>query len=322
LKIKKEFKKALELINNAHYILIVTHINPDADTLTSALALSNFMFEKKIKHKVFNKTDQLPRSLDFIDRFDKITNTLPKFYDLVIFVDCANIQRVGVELNNKIPIVNIDHHKSNTNFGIINIVEPDFASSAEVVYDFFKYNNLTISKQVAKALYVGIYDDSLKFTAPRTNLSTFDKIHHLVSLGIDPSQIANDLLKRDSLAKYRLLPKVLNSLELHFEGKVATIYLKDKWLKQTGATYKECDDVANMVLNISIVDIVVYLRVSNSKTRVSLRSKNNCDVLTIAKYFNGGGHLLKAGCDCDTTKIKKAKKMILKYIKDNKGYNE
>ena len=148
-------------------------------------------------------------------------------------------------------------------------------------------------------------------------VNTFKIVNKLVSLGVSPSYVANNLTRRDSLAKYRLLPKILDSLELHFEGKVATIYVLDEWLKQTGAIYSECEEAVNMILNIAIVDIAIFFRVTNGATRVSIRSKNNIDVTYIAQKFNGGGHKMAAGCTCETNDVIKAKDMILEFIKED-----
>jgi phosphoesterase RecJ-like protein len=314
------YTKALELIKNSRYILIATHINPDADTLSCALALSNYFKENKIKHSIFNKMKSLPRSIDFLSNFHKISDQIPKFYDLIISVDCANLQRIGLDLDNNTNIINIDHHQSNDNFGIINIVDDTKASTAEVIYDFFDKNNLKISKNIAQCIYVGLYDDSVAFTTPRCDHSSFEKANHLVKIGVDPSYIANMLLRRDSLAKYRVMPLVLNSLELHFEGKVATIHLKKEWLDQSGASYQECEELTNMILRIGIVDIALFFRYSNGVTRVSMRSKNNIDLTAIASHFNGGGHKMAAGCTCKTTDIKEAKDMLLEYIKETNIY--
>jgi len=314
------YKKALELIHQSRYILIVTHINPDADTISCALAFSNYFKEQKIKHTIFNKMKILPKNLDFLDNFHKINDQIPKFYDLIISVDCANLQRVGVDFDKNINIINIDHHQSNNNFGIINLIDYTMSSTAEIVYDFFIKNNIKISKQTAQCLYVGLYEDSVAFTSQRCNKDTFKKAYDLVNIGLDISYIANNLKRRDALAKYRLMPLILDSLELHFEGKVATIYVKDEWLKQTGATYTECEELVNMVLCIGVVDIALFFRYSNCQTRVSLRSKNNIDLIPIASHFNGGGHKMAAGCRCNTSDIQEAKQSILNYIKELKIY--
>ena len=309
------FKKILDEIQKAHYILIVTHKNPDADTISCGLALSNFMYENKIKHKVYNKDTNIPKRLDLLPKFDKITNIIPKYYDLVIYVDCANQYRADIEIEDGKKIINIDHHQSNDNFGDINIVDDTKASTAEVVYDFFKYNNITISKNIAKCLYVGIYDDSIAFTTPRTTKETFAKVQNLVDTGIDVCDIANNLIRRESLAKYRILPKILDTLQLHKEGAIATIYLDDIWLKETGALVNECDDVVDMVLNIAVVKIVAYFRAIDGKIRVSLRGKGEYDLSAIASQFGGGGHKNAAGLTIESDNIESSIKKLLDKIK-------
>ena len=237
-----EYTKALELIEKSKYILIITHVNPDPDSIGSALALSNLFHENRIKHKVFNVSDDLPQNLDFIPRFEKITNQLPAYFDLAISVDCGTYKRLGFELDPSIPLINFDHHKSNNSFVTVNIVDPMKSSTAELVFEFFKHNGLYITKNSATALYVGIYDDTLAFSLGRCDEITFEKINFLVECGASPSDIANKLLRRDSLAKYRIIPKVLDSLELFKEGEVASIIAKEEWFKETGAHNRDCED--------------------------------------------------------------------------------
>jgi phosphoesterase RecJ-like protein len=309
------FFEALKYIEKSRYILVVTHVNPDPDTISSALALSNYFAENRIKHKVYNrKLSDIPSRLNFINRFDKIIEVFPKVYDLIITVDCGTTGRVGFELPKDIPVINFDHHKSNNAFGNVNLVDVNKSSTAEVVYDFFRFNGLYITKETAQALYAGIYEDSIAFTTPRCDEFTYEKINFLVKCGADPSYIAQHLIQRDSLAKYRILPKIFESLELHCEGEVATIYCKPQWLQETGALLHETEVALDMILNMAIVKIAVYLRVQNDKVRISLRSKQKIDVSQIAETFGGGGHLNAAGCSLDTQDIFEAKEKILKEI--------
>ena len=309
-----EYTKALELIEKSRYILIITHVNPDPDSIGSALALSNLFHENKIKHKVFNISSDLPQNLDFIPRFEKISDQLPAFFDLAISVDCGTYKRLGFELDPSIPLINFDHHKSNNSFGAVNIVDPMKSSTAELVFEFFKHNGLYITKNSATALYVGIYDDTLAFSLGRCDELTFEKINFLVECGASPSEIANKLLRRDSLAKYRIIPKVLDSLELYKEGEVASIIAKEEWFKQTGAHNRDCEDALNMIMSIAIVRIAIFVRVVNGVSRVSLRSKGQIDVSKIAGVFDGGGHFNAAGCTIENLDVEKVKEIILKEI--------
>lgn len=309
-----DYARALGLIEKSRYILIITHVNPDADSISSALALSNLFFENKIKHKVFNVSSDLPSNLDFLSRFEKMTDQIPKFFDLAISVDCGTYARLGITLDKEIPLINFDHHKSNNDFGTINIVDPMKSSTAEIVYDFFKYNGLYITKNIATALYVGIYDDSLAFSLARCDELTFEKVNHLVEYGASPSDIANKLLRRDSLAKYRIIPKVLESLELFEEGTVASIIAKEEWFKQTGAHTRDCEDALNMIMSMHIVKVAFFIRIVNNRSRISLRSKGDIDVSIIAGNFKGGGHFNAAGCTLDSVDINSVKKIVLKEI--------
>lgn len=309
-----DFAKALQMIENSRYILIITHVNPDADSISSALALSNFLYENRIKHKVFNISSDLPRSLDFISRFDKMTDQLPKFFDLVISVDCGSKKRFGFEVDENIPLINFDHHASNDFFGDVNLVDPLKSATAEIVYDFFRFNGLYITKDSATALYVGIYDDSLAFSLGRCDDLTFQKVNHLVEYGANPSEIANKMRRRDSLAKYRVLPKVLQSLELYREGEVATIYVKNEWLKETGAHTRDCEDALDMIMSMQIVRVAIFVRIVNNASRISIRSKGKINVSKVASKFGGGGHINAAGCSIDSLDVDEVRKIVLKEV--------
>ncbi len=309
-----EYTKALELIEKSRYVLIITHVNPDPDSIGSALALSNLFHENKIKHKVFNVSSDLPQNLDFIPRFEKISDQLPAFFDLAISLDCGTYKRLGFELDPSIPLINFDHHKSNDSFGTVNIVDPMKSSTAELVFEFFKHNGLYITKDSATALYVGIYDDTLAFSLGRCDEKTFEKINFLVECGASPSEIANKLLRRDSLAKYRIIPKVLDSLELYKEGEVASIIAKEEWFKQTGAHNRDCEDALDMIMSIAVVKVAFFVRVVSGVSRVSIRSKGKIDVSKIAGEFGGGGHFNAAGCSIEMLDVEKAKEIVLKEI--------
>jgi len=308
------YKEALDLIHSSHYIVIITHINPDADTLSCALAMSNYLSENKIKHKVYNKQSDLPNNLDYLNGFKKITDQLPKFYDLAIYMDCGDINRPAMSIDENCKIINFDHHQSNDSFGFINFVDDTKASTAEILFDFFIKNELTISKNIAECLYTGIYDDTLAFTTPRTDANTFRAINYLVKCGANPSYIASQLTQRQSIAKLQIQAKVVQSLELYQEGNIAVIYVLPIWLEQTGASYKDCDEVINQVLNLGIVNIAIFLRISDGKTRVSLRSKESIDISKVAAHFDGGGHKNAAGCRIECQEIEESKKILLDYI--------
>ncbi|MBD3840697.1 MAG: bifunctional oligoribonuclease/PAP phosphatase NrnA [Campylobacterales bacterium] len=298
----------------ARYVLIISHYNPDADTICSSLAISNFLKENNIKHKLYNKDKKIiPRSLDFLPLFEKITDQIPPFYDVAIYCDSATKDRTGFDAQNCLTI-NIDHHQSNNFFGDFNLVDDQKSSTAEVVFELLNGTNQKISKNIAMCLYVGIYDDSIGFTTPRVNGRTFEILNRLLETKIDIGYISDQYKRRESLAKYRLSSKIMQTMQLHREGTIATIYCDPIWLDETGAHVNDCDDIVDTTLNLAIVDMVFYFRIVNNKVRVSARSKGGVDVSEIAQQFNGGGHKNAAGMSIDSLDIHKSIDIVIKSI--------
>lgn len=309
---------ALNKIVESNYILLLTHKNPDPDTLGSALALGSYLQSIQKKYKVYNVSKSaIPRKLEFLNGVNKITEQLPKSYDLVIYLDCSEDYMVGTEINKDIFSIVIDHHKTSEKSGDILLLDEKSASTGEVVFDFFEKNEISISKDMATSLYVSIFSDTVGFTTPRVNAKTFEKLSKLAATGIDPSFIANRLNQQDSLAKYRALPKVLESLELHCEGKIATVYCEELWIEQSGVELGELDFVSNMILNIAIVETVAYFRKVDNKIRVSLRGKGNSDLTKIASVFDGGGHKNAAGFNLEVQTVQEAKECFLSTLKNH-----
>ena len=116
------------------------------------------------------------------------------------------------------------------------------------------------------------------------------------------------------MAKYRIIPKVLDSLELFKEGEVASIIAREEWFKQTGAHNRDCEDALDMIMSISVVRVAIFVRIVNKVARVSLRSKGQIDVSKIAGEFGGGGHFNAAGCTIETFDVEEAKEIVLKEI--------
>ena len=312
------YKNILNKIEEAHYILLLTHKNPDSDTLGSALALSSYLKIKQKKHKVFNLSkNALPRKLEFLDGFSKIVDQLPKFYDLVIYLDCSEEFMVGTTIDKEVFSIVIDHHKTSKKDANMFLVDEISASTGELVFDLFHHNKIKITQDMATALYVSIYEDSVGFTTPRVTAKTFEKIGKLVETGIDVEFISDQLKRNDSLAIYRALPRVLDTLELHYEGNIATLYCEEIWLEQSGADSSELDFISNMVLNIKLVNVVVYLRKVDNTIRVSLRGKSKIDLSKVAQNFNGGGHKNAAGFTIEAETIKEVKGRVLNYFKNH-----
>ena len=289
------YKEAYELIKRCENIVLISHVNPDGDALGSSLAMYQVLKRENKKVKIVNVTEILPYNLDFLPGFKDIKKDLPKKIDLLISFDCGSFDRLGIDRRD-FKIINFDHHISNTKFGDINIIEPDFASTSEVLYKFLKINSVKIDKDTAVCIYTALVTDTGFFQYESVKTRVFKTAADLVECGVKPDFVAKMLNQREPLAKVRLMAKVLDTLDLFLNAKVAVLKLTQKMLKETGATVDMAENASNIARSLATVEVGVLLREEeDGRIKVSLRSKNYVDVSKIAKMFEGGGHKRAAG---------------------------
>ncbi len=286
------YKKILE----SNSIVLVTHINPDGDTISSALALYAHLQRLGKKVYLYNKDKALPQNYDFLPNFKKFRDFLPMKFDLIIALDAGDFKRLGLDKSIKVPIINIDHHKSNTMFGDFNIVDCLRPSASLVVYDFLVANNIKISRDVANCIYTGLVSDTEFFLYGEVDAKVFEVTAKLVQAGAKPSFVAQNLKERDSLAKLRLTQYFLESIELVHYAKIGIGVVTKSDFERTGATISDSEHLVNIIISLSTVKLALFLReIDDGKFKFSLRSKGSLDVSSIALEFGGGGHLNAAG---------------------------
>ncbi len=310
------FKKAWEKIEKSKNIILAAHINPDGDALGSSLSLYPILKKMGKNVKVFNVTKPLPMYLDFLPGFDKVTNKLPKNYDLLISFDCGSFDRLGIE--EKPPfLINIDHHISNTKYGDINIIDSKAASSSQVVYNMLKANNIEIPSESAVCIYTALVTDTGSFQYESVNEKVFEMAAELVKCGVKPDFVAKMLFQRDRLSRLRLLAKAYDTIELCCEGKVAFVEVTKEMMEITGAIKDDTDTIVNSVRAIASVEVACMLREDDDGIKISLRSKNYADVSKVAVKYGGGGHIRAAGATINNEfDFEKVKEMLKKDLKE------
>ena len=311
-----EFKKVWEKIEESNNIVLISHINPDGDALGSSLSLYPILKKMGKNVKVFNVTKPLPMYLDFLPNFDKVTDKLPKNIDLMISFDCGSFDRLGIEERPKF-LINIDHHISNTKYGDINIIDPQAASTSQVVYNLLKANNIEIDKDSAVCIYTALVTDTGSFQYESVNDKVFEMAADLVRCGVKPDFVAKMLFQRDRLSRLRLLAKAYDTIELFCDGKIAFVEVTKEMMEITGAIKDDTDTIVNSVRAIASVEVACMLREDDDGIKISLRSKNYADVSKVAVKYGGGGHIRAAGATIkDEFDFKKVKEMLKKDLCD------
>ena len=301
-------------IEAASAITILTHLNPDPDTIGTGLGIYNLLKHhytgKRIE--IVNASDTLPRHLDFLPGFGRIKRKMEYAQSLVIGCDCGSIDRLGFDLRGR-EIINIDHHASNAHYGTVNVVIPEYASASQVAYRLFE-KHYAITPEAAACFYTALLSDTRYFTTSSVDHEVFKMACELVGLGIDPAEIATNFTQRRSLASLRILERALHSLELRAEGKVAILYITADDIAATGATMPDMDGIVDYARSLAIVEIAVLLIMfSDGAIRVSLRSKG-ADVSQVAALFGGGGHKVASGFTLKDAQMQEIVDTILEEI--------
>lgn len=310
---------SFDYIKAAKNIWIIWHDRIDWDSLGSVLAMEAWLKNKFTDKKITTYTSSKPSSdFDFLEVNINFAEDLKidENTDLLILLDCANLERLWkLYENNKELIdskdkINIDHHFANTNFGIINIVNPDSSSTAEVLYDYFDkletwINNIInstsnwIDSNVAKYLLLGILTDSWVFSTQNSWAKTLEIAAELIKKWVDKNHLIQNLYQNKTLESFKLEANILSKVEYvnHEWVKFAFSFVEKKELD---AFWIEEDDfstkwIVAKLKEIKDTDFVYIAKTSNWKTYISFRSKTY-DVAKLAENFWWWWHKCAAAC--------------------------
>ncbi len=287
-------QEALGLIQKSNSIVFATHVNPDADTLGSALGLLHSLSLQGKNSTVYNAT-QLPKNLSFLYGYELVSDIFPSDADLVIAFDCGNKDRLSLK-DGAYKIINIDHHASNPLYGDIDIVDPTAASTASVVLELLRDLKIEPTKEAAVCLYTALVSDTGFFAYDNVDKRAFIDAAYLAERGVNPSEIATLMTQNEPLSKIKLHSKILSTLTLMGGGKMAFVYMSDAMAQETGAMNDEADGAAESARSVSGVEVSLFLREQRDGTiRGSLRSKSDINVNKLASLYGGGGHIKAAG---------------------------
>ena len=301
-------------IGSANSITILSHLNPDADTLGTALGIYALLCkDKRLKVEVVNASTALPRYLDFLPNFKKIKHHMDYTDSLILSCDCGSVDRLGFNLEGR-EIINIDHHESNTGYGSINVVIAEYASASQVAFALFK-ELYTVEADAATCFYAALLSDTRYFTTTSVNEEVFNVAKSLVEAGAKPNDIAYHFTQRQSLSSVRLLEKALASLSLYHEATVATLMVTKEDIAQTGATVPDMEGVVDYARSLATVDVALFAMELEDGIRISLRSKK-VDVSKVAMAFGGGGHKVAAGFTLNQCGLQESIDTILVKIKE------
>ncbi len=315
-------REILNLIKDSSSVLIITHINPDGDTLGSACAFKGFLNNIGKKSDILIQIQDnfnFPNTYSFLPFINSSKNfsNIKEEYDLVVAVDIASIDRMIDDarkiFENCKNTISIDHHKTNKGFAKLNLIRGGISSTGEVLYDFFKNLDIEITPDMAVGLYCAILTDTGCFKYESTTSHTFEIASKLSQIGINTSEIA-DLCYTNKPKNLILFQNYLvSNAKFCFNNKVAYATINKETIEKFSAKDEYTEGIVETLRSIAGVEIALVLKENDAGVKVSIRTKEK-DATKIASKFNGGGHKRAAGCTIKE-KLSKALELLLNETK-------
>jgi phosphoesterase RecJ-like protein len=239
--------------------------------------------------------------------------------DLIIIVDTNSYNQLpGFEENLKKSdkaVLVIDHHATSDNLGDVELIDSSAAATGLIVLDLLKYAGFPVTKKMAEALFVAVSTDTGWFQFDNTDGKALQGCAELVDAGVKPSQVYRDLFQNFSPQRFKLMVAMLDTLELHLNGRFAMQHITQEDFKQTGAKFSDTENLIDECRRISSVEAAALLvEQADGQIKISLRSIGVIDVCEIASKFGGGGHKMAAGAHMPGP-IEKAKELVYQQVK-------
>jgi phosphoesterase RecJ-like protein len=294
---------AAALIGRSQAVALATHVTPDPDAIGTLLGVGMGL-RSSGKRVAMLCDDPAPASVAFLPGVDQVLHALPETFqpDLFIGLDASDPQRLGEVaqplLSGSLPVVNIDHHVTNLNFGAVNLVVPEASSCAEVAVSVLDRLGIVIDAPIASCLMAGIVGDTRGFSTSSVSPETLRTAARLAEAGADLRAISEQVLNRRSLNGLRILGMALNTI--HLDDDVVWAALKYADRKAAKLTDFHETGISNLLLSIPEAHVSAsFIEQEDGRVEISMRARPGYNVAGVALSLGGGGHPVAAGCTID-----------------------
>ncbi len=306
MKISETRKKILHELCRGTCWIILSHTNPDGDTLGSASAL--FSIGKALGKRCFwVGSSPVPGNLLFLPHMEEYKTSLESLprelspETCLIAVDISHEKRAVAELlpwksARGYPLIVIDHHGDNSLFGDINYIDPQAPATGEMIFSLAEEASWTLTQEGAEAIYTAIATDTGNFRYSRTTSNTHRIVSTLLELGVSPSRV-DKALQKVSLSTIHLYGLGLARTSTMFDGAVVWTWLGEEDFKNARAHRKDIEGLSSHILNAVGVDFAMtFYKEEGKELQISLRSQGAVSAREIAQTLGGGGHPAASGC--------------------------
>jgi bifunctional oligoribonuclease and PAP phosphatase NrnA len=307
--IAHSYERMLLELRSARRPIVVTHENPDGDALGSLIAMQGILsaIGKDCDMYIDSRDLPLPQEYAFFPLPNLICDPPADFRDrTIVFLDCGNLARNPAQEfrgggEDELNILNIDHHHDNTRFGTVNLVDDTASCTAEIVWVMMQSLNVTPTRTVADALYVGLITDTGRFMYENTGRRAHLMAADLIDVGVEVNDLYRRVYEDVPYGKLALLARGLSNVERYDDGRLTMSALTVSDFNDSQAEESYSEGLIDHLRAVEGTEVAALVRDrigngSGSERKVSLRSASGrIDVSAIARAQGGGGHRQAAG---------------------------
>jgi phosphoesterase RecJ-like protein len=303
----------------AERIVLITHVDPDPDAIGSTLGLGQALLALNKSVAILND-DGVPSDLAFLPGADLFQKTLPDGFSpqVLVCLDSSDTSRLGEVavplLSAGLPIYNLDHHVTNVEYGTLNLIDPDAASTAEMIPPLLDALTVPIDEAIAACLLAGVVGDTRSFSTDSVTPNSLAVGSRLVAAGADIRMITEAIFNRRDYNTLRLWGLALSNVRLE-KGVIWTAISADE-RRQKGLNWVGATGMSNLLLTAQEAKVsAVMTEQDDGKVRLSMRARPGFDVSQTALELGGGGHPLAAGATLEGPLDKAARRVVTKLKK-------
>lgn len=294
---------AAGVVRAARRLALVAHVTPDADCLGAMAALWLALPELGKYPFAAIPPGTVSRRLEYLVRHTGLRPAALsdlQSCDLVVTLDTAKERRVNLEGKLEslpdIPVLNIDHHSTNTRFGRWNWIEAQRSSTSEMVYELLRALGCQITPTVATALYAGIHSDTHGFSLSNTTPRSLEVAHELAAAGARVHEMCERLNRSLARGEFELLKLIFANTRVSADGRLAWSSASHAEIAATGCNASDVDDQVEVPRRVEGIRAALLFTEGNAgKVRINFRGEGDMNVLQLAEQFGGGGHRASAG---------------------------
>ncbi|MDO4749248.1 MAG: bifunctional oligoribonuclease/PAP phosphatase NrnA [Eubacteriales bacterium] len=287
--------------------LLLTHRRPDGDTLGSAAALCHALKRLGKQAWLYRNPEVTERYEPFVASYYAPADFRPAYF---IALDIADVTMLPKGFDGSVDLV-LDHHGSNSQFGLMNEVRPEAAACGELILDLIPLLCGNLEKEEADLLYVAVSTDTGCFCYGNTTADTFRAAAELYEAGADNRRLNKLLFRTSSRPRLMLEGMIYTGLRSARDGAVNVAVVTLDMMSRAGATEDDCDDIASLAGRVAGNRVSVTVReMEPGRCKVSLRTDGVLDASAACARFGGGGHRMAAGCELSATPEKTVTQML------------